>query len=221
MKSFRGKRAVVTGGGTGMGRELALQLAAEGCSVAICDVSAENMARDASSRCEEAAPPGTRITTHLLRRLRREAGSRLPRRRRRRARDRPRPSPLQQRRHRRRRQLRRRRPRGVGAHLRVCWWGVYYCTRAFLPLLVASPEAYIVNTSSVNGFWASPRARRAAHRLQRGEVRREGILGSADRATCAFNAPHVKVAVVMPGHVGTSIVANTRSGARQAAPFSK
>ncbi len=35
MKSFQGKRAVVTGGGTGMGRELALQLSAEGCSVAI------------------------------------------------------------------------------------------------------------------------------------------------------------------------------------------
>ena len=36
----------------------------------------------------------------------------------------------------------------------VCWFGVYYCTRAFLPLLVASDEGYIVNTSSVNGFWA-------------------------------------------------------------------
>ena len=64
MKSVRGKRAVVTGGGTGMGRELALQLSAEGCSVAICDVSAENMART-KSRCEEAAPPSTTITTHL------------------------------------------------------------------------------------------------------------------------------------------------------------
>ena len=37
----------------------------------------------------------------------------------------------------------------------VCWGGVYNCTRAFMPLLVASDEAYIVNTSSVNGFWAS------------------------------------------------------------------
>ncbi len=44
MQSFEGRIAVVTGGGTGMGRELARQLAAEGCHVAICDVSEENMA---------------------------------------------------------------------------------------------------------------------------------------------------------------------------------
>ncbi|HEY8494479.1 MAG TPA: SDR family NAD(P)-dependent oxidoreductase, partial [Myxococcota bacterium] len=44
MKEFRGRIAVVTGGGSGMGRELARQLAAEGCHVAMCDVSAEHMA---------------------------------------------------------------------------------------------------------------------------------------------------------------------------------
>ena len=44
MKDFAGKFAVVTGGGTGMGRELARQLVAEGCHVAMCDVSAEAMA---------------------------------------------------------------------------------------------------------------------------------------------------------------------------------
>ena len=44
MKDFAGKIAIVTGGGTGMGRELVRQLVAEGCAVAMCDVSARNMA---------------------------------------------------------------------------------------------------------------------------------------------------------------------------------
>ena len=45
MRDFAGRFAVVTGGGTGMGRELARQLIAEGCSVAMCDVSAKTMAQ--------------------------------------------------------------------------------------------------------------------------------------------------------------------------------
>jgi NAD(P)-dependent dehydrogenase (short-subunit alcohol dehydrogenase family) len=64
VKSFEGKLAVVTGGGTGMGRELAVQLASEGCSVAICDVSAENMA-ETQRLCEKAARAGTRVSAHL------------------------------------------------------------------------------------------------------------------------------------------------------------
>ena len=39
MKDFRGKVAVVTGAGSGMGRDLALQLAAKGAKVAISDVN--------------------------------------------------------------------------------------------------------------------------------------------------------------------------------------
>ncbi len=37
----------------------------------------------------------------------------------------------------------------------ICWGGVYFTTRAFLPLLRAADEAHLVNTSSINGFWAS------------------------------------------------------------------
>ena len=59
MKSFAGKLAVITGGGTGMGRELAVQLTAQGCAVALCDVSEANMA-ETERLCRSAAPPAAR-----------------------------------------------------------------------------------------------------------------------------------------------------------------
>jgi NAD(P)-dependent dehydrogenase (short-subunit alcohol dehydrogenase family) len=207
MKDFRDKIAVVTGGGTGMGRELAKQLAAEGCHVALCDVSAENMA---TTRAEAArgAPPGTRVSTHLCDVSDEKAVLAF--------RDAVRAEHATDRVH----LLFNNAGIGGGGSLfqddrgewerifAVDWWGVYYCTRAFLPLLVASPEARLVNTSSVNGFWASLGANTPHTAYSAAKFAVKGFT-EALITDLRVNAPHVKVSLVMPGHVGTSIVTNS------------
>ena len=61
MKEFKGKMAVVTGGGAGMGREIVCQLIQEGAHVAMCDVSMEGMEETVRLANPE---PGVRLTTH-------------------------------------------------------------------------------------------------------------------------------------------------------------
>ena len=77
MESFAGKLAVVTGGGSGMGRELVRQLAAEGCSVAACDVRQAAVAETAVLASAD-APDGTTVTEPRVRRGRRGAGAAVP-----------------------------------------------------------------------------------------------------------------------------------------------
>jgi NAD(P)-dependent dehydrogenase (short-subunit alcohol dehydrogenase family) len=91
----------------------------------------------------------------------------------------------------------------------IDWWGVYNCARAFLPLLIASEEGVLVNTSSVNGFWASigPGVPQTAYSAAKFAVKGFTEALITDLRT---NAPHIKCSVVMPGHIGTSIVSNSR-----------
>ena len=60
---FAGRVAVVTGGGTGMGRELVLQLTADGCDVATCDVIKENL--DETARLVASSGNKGALLTHL------------------------------------------------------------------------------------------------------------------------------------------------------------
>ena len=209
MKDFAGKIAVITGGGTGMGRELARQLVAEGCNVAMCDVSAEAMA-ETKRLCEvEKLPQGLRVTTHIadvsiedqLKRFRDEL--------------------IEQQATDRIHLLFNNAGIGGGGSLftnsreqwertfNICWGGVYLGVRTFLPLLVKADEAHIVNTSSVNGFWASV-GMGVAHTAY--SAAKFAVKGFTEALIndLRLHAPHVKCSVVMPGHIGTSIVSNSR-----------
>jgi NAD(P)-dependent dehydrogenase (short-subunit alcohol dehydrogenase family) len=65
-----------------------------------------------------------------------------------------------------------------------------------------------VNTSSVNGFWASlgPNIPHTAYSAAKFAVKG---FSEALITDLRVNAPHVRVSVVMPGHIGTSIVINS------------
>jgi NAD(P)-dependent dehydrogenase (short-subunit alcohol dehydrogenase family) len=90
----------------------------------------------------------------------------------------------------------------------IDWGGVYLGTRTFLPLLMEATEGHIVNTSSINGIFASigPTIPHTAYSAAKFAVRG---FSEALITDLRINAPHVKVSVVMPGHVGTSIVINS------------
>src|SRR5450755_492831 len=209
MRVFAGKIAVITGGGTGMGRELARQLVAEGCNVAMCDISADAMA-ETKRLCEvEKLPQGLRITTHIadvsiedqLKRFRDEI--------------------IEQQATDKIHLLFNNAGIGGGGSLftntreqwertfNICWGGVYLGVRTFLQLLMKADEGHIVNTSSVNGFWASVGQGRSHTAYSAAKFAVKGFT-EALMNDLRLNAPHIKCSVVMPGHIGTSIISNSR-----------
>jgi NAD(P)-dependent dehydrogenase (short-subunit alcohol dehydrogenase family) len=90
----------------------------------------------------------------------------------------------------------------------ITWGGVYLCTRAFLPMLAAADAGRIVNTSSVNGFWASVGTGQPNTAYCAAKFAVKGFT-EALITDLALHAPHVKCAVVMPGYIGTDIVQNS------------
>lgn len=192
-----GKVFVVTGGGSGIGRQLVLKLIAEGARVAAVDLNEASLKETAS------LVPGSpdRVSIHVLNVTDRQAVEALP-------------------------------DAVIAAHgavdglinnagiiqpfvrindlkydaiervINVNLYGVLYMTKAFLPHLLKRPAAHIVNVSSMGGFFPVPGqsvygASKAAVKLLT-----EGLYAE-------LLETNVKVTVVFPGAIATSIAQNS------------
>ena len=203
MSSVRGKVAVVTGAGSGIGRQLALELARRGARLAVSDVDEAGLAATAArvrglgaellaarvdvsdrSAVEEHA---VAVAGHfgVVHQVYNNAGV-----------------------------------AGGGTVLDSDWadyervlsvnlFGVLHGTRAFLPHLVASGDGHVVNVSSLNGYLAQPGL--SAYCTSKFGVR--GFTETLRGEMLAAGAP-VLVSVVHPGGVRTNIATAALEDAR-------
>ena len=91
--------------------------------------------------------------------------------------------------------------------MNINFWGVVHGTRAFLPHLASRREAHIVNLSSIFGIIAPPG--QTAYAAAKFAVR--GFSESLRHELQMAKSP-VKLSVVHPGGVSTNIVRNSRTG---------
>lgn len=206
MKSFTGKVAAITGAGSGMGRTLALQLAKDGCGLALSDINEEGL----NETAELVKPFGVRVTTTKLdvsdkdavfawadatakehgkvNMIFNNAGVALS---------------------------------GTVQSLSIedyewiigiNFWGVVYGTKAFLPYLEASGEGHIINTSSIFGLASQP--------LMSGyNASKFGVRGFTEslRQDLEIAGSCVSASSVHPGGIKTNIAKTARMDASSAA----
>jgi short-subunit dehydrogenase len=201
---FEGSAAAITGAASGIGRALALELAARGCDVALADLDLEGLESVAG---EITAVHARRVTTQRvdvadprqiedfskaaitafpsLNLLINNAGVAL-----------------------------------LGQfdefdQAQMAWlmdinfWGVVRGTRAFMPHLQSRPQAHIVNISSIFGIIAPPG--QSAYAASKFAVRG---FSEALRHELAMNKSTVRLSGVHPGGIKTNIARKARSGSK-------
>jgi short-subunit dehydrogenase len=202
MTAIRGAAAAVTGAASGIGRALALELAARGCDLALGDrdeaglqaVAAEigkaNSRKvtvhrvdvgepgeiEAFAQAAVAGHPGLNIVIN-------NAGVALLG------------------------QFNEIDQAQMDWLMNINFWGVVHSTRAFLPQLARQREAHIVNLSSIFGIIAPPG--QTAYAAAKFAVR--GFSESL-RHELQMAASPVRLSVVHPGGVATNIARNSRTG---------
>lgn len=192
---YSGKVAVVTGGGAGLGRELALGLAARGARVAVCDLNGDwadetaGMVRASGGEAlSEAVDVGDsaamgafagRVVGHFgaVHQLYNNAGIAIE--------GKP---------------ITRLADDEIEKVLRVNLWGAFNGTRAFLPHLKDSGDGLLCNIASLNGMLALGGA--APYCASKSAV--IGLTESVRIEMLQARAP-VAVALVLPGGIATDI----------------
>jgi short-subunit dehydrogenase len=203
MTAIRGAAAALTGAASGIGRALALELAARGCDLALADRDEAGLAAVAA---EIARAHSQKVTVHRvdvgeqpeiaefaraaisahpgLNILINNAGVTLMG------------------------QFHEIDQAEMDWLMNINFWGVVHGTRSFLPHLASRREAHIVNLSSLFGIIAPPG--QTAYVAAKFAVR--GFSESLRHELQAAGSP-VRLSVVHPGGVATNIVRNARAGA--------
>ncbi|MFI8773043.1 SDR family NAD(P)-dependent oxidoreductase [Gordonia sp. NPDC062954] len=202
MKDFRDKVVVITGAGSGMGRDLAVKLGRMGAKLAISDLNPEGLAVTEKLVAETGAP----VHAQLLNVAEREsvleyadtvvahygivnvifnnAGIAHHG------------------------EIERTEFKDIERVMDVDYWGVVNGTKAFLPHIIASGDGHIVNTSSLFGLLSEPG--QAAYNSAKFAVR--GFTEALNQEMIVAKHP-VKVTCVHPGGIKTAIARNaTTSG---------
>lgn len=151
MKSFKNKVAAITGAGSGIGRSLALRLAAEGAELSLSDVNEQGL--DETAELVKKQSP-TRVTTHKLDVADRGAVHAW--------------AEFVADSHGRVNLIFNNAGVGLGSTIEgvsyddfewimnINFWGVVYGTKAFLPHLRSAGDGHVINVSSVFGLHAAP-----------------------------------------------------------------
>ena len=197
MSYFGGKHAVITGAGSGIGRALALQLNAQGCSLWLSDINEDNLEQTSALLSRQSLPVDTRVVdvadrdsvhawaqrigetaTHVDL-LVNNAGVALM-------------ATVEENRY-----------EDLEWLMNINFWGVVHGTKAFLPLLRQSKQGHLVNISSVFGMIAVPT--QSAYNAAKFAVR-----GYTEALRHEMADTNVHVMCVHPGGIKTNIVASAR-----------
>jgi len=196
MRVLSGRTAAVTGAASGIGRMLAVNMAREGCNLALADIDAAGLGGtcsmigssvhvsthvvDVSRRDEVARYAAETIEAHkTVDVLVNNAGVALG--------DMLETVPLED----------------FEWLMGINFWGVVHCTMAFLPHLKARPEAHIVNVSSINGILPNPNNGPYC-------ASKFAVKGYTETLAQELEGTSVKVSCVHPGGIKTNIARNSR-----------